>query len=251
LGVPAGIALFAVDTVPGSGPFVLDGPEGRHAATVRRSRVGEILAVTDGTGTWSAGRVLAVAKGALTLDLGEPVTDPPPRPSVTVVQALPKGDRSELAVDLATEAGADVIVPWSASRCVARWVGEKADRGVQRWRHVAREAAKQSRRTRFPHVEHLHDSRTLSARITAVTAGGGCALLLHEAESRPLPSVGLPSAGELMLIVGPEGGLSPEEVAGFTAAGAIAVRLGPEVLRTSTAAAVALGALGALTARWD
>lgn len=249
--MPAGIALFAVDRMPAAGPFVLDGPEGRHAATVRRSRVGEVLAVTDGTGTWAAGPVVAVGKDAVTLDLGEPVTDPAPCPRVTVVQALPKGERSELAVDLATEAGADVIVPWSASRCVARWVGEKAGRGVQRWRQVAREAAKQSRRTRFPIVDDLHDSRALTTRITALTAAGGTALLLHEAESNPLTTVDLTTVGDLLLVIGPEGGLSPEEIAAFTAAGAVAVRLGPEVLRTSTAAAVALGAIGVRTGRWS
>ncbi|WP_240615791.1 16S rRNA (uracil(1498)-N(3))-methyltransferase [Nakamurella deserti] len=250
MGVPAGIALFAVDGPPAAGRFVLDGPEGRHAATVRRSRVGEVLAVTDGAGSWAAGPVVVTARDAVTLDLGDPVTDPPPRPRVTVVQALPKGERSELAVDLATEAGADVIVPWSASRCVARWVGDKAGRGVQRWRQVAREAAKQSRRTRFPTVDDLHDSRALAARITALTVAGGTALLLHEAESNPLSELDLTTVGELMIVVGPEGGLSPEEIATFTTAGAVAVRLGPEVLRTSTAAAVALGAIGVSTGRW-
>lgn len=249
--MPAGIAVFGVQGIPGPGRFVLDGPEGRHAATVRRSRVGEVLAVTDGAGTWAVGPVVELAKDALTLDLGEPVTDPLPRPAVTVVQALPKGERSDLAVDLATEAGADVIVPWSASRCVARWVGEKAGRGVQRWRQVAREAAKQSRRTRFPIVDELHDSRTLADRIATLTAAGGLALLLHEAESRALSGVDLPVDGGLMIVIGPEGGLSPEEIAAFTDAGAVAVRLGPEVLRTSTAAAVALGAIGVRTARWN
>ena len=248
--VPAGLAVFAVPAVPGPGPFVLDGPEGRHAATVRRSRVGEVLAVTDGAGVWASGPVVATTKDTVTLDLGAPVTEPAPRPWVTVVQALPKGERSELAVDLATEAGADVIVPWSASRCVARWVGEKAGRGVQRWRQVAREGAKQSRRTRCPDVEALHDTRMLGARIAALTGAGGTALLLHEAESRPLATLELDAVDELLLVVGPEGGLAPDELATLTAAGAVAVRLGPEVLRTSTAAAVALGAIGVRTARW-
>ncbi len=250
MGVPAGMALFAVDALPGAGPFVLAGPEGRHAATVRRSRVGEHLAVTDGTGRWSAGPVLAVGRDQLTLDLGEPVAEPPPRPSVTVVQALPKGERSELAVELATEAGADVIVAWSASRCVAKWVGEKAGRGVQRWRQVAKEAAKQSRRTRFPRVDELHDTGAVAARIAASAAAGGLAVLLHEAEAKHFATLELPTDGELLVVIGPEGGISPEEIATFTAAGAVAVRLGPEVLRTSTAAAVALGAIGVRTARW-
>ncbi len=251
MGVPAGIALFAVDLVPAAGAFVLDGPEGRHAATVRRSRVGEILAVTDGSGTWAAGPVVTVARDALTLELGEPVTEPAPLPRVTVVQALPKGERSELAVELATEAGADVIVPWSASRSVARWVGDKSGRGVRRWRQVAREAAKQSRRTRFPIVDELHDTRGLTSRVSALTDAGGTVLLLHEAESSPLSALDLTTVSDLMIVIGPEGGLAPEEIAAFTLAGAVAVRLGPEVLRTSTAAAVALGAIGVRTPRWN
>lgn len=251
MGVPAGVPVFVVDVVEAPGRFVLGGPEGRHAATVRRSRVGETLAVTDGAGTWAQGPVVAVARDVLTLDLGEPVVEPRPRPSVTVVQALPKGERSELAVDLATEAGADTIVPWSASRCVARWVGEKAGRGAQRWRQVAREAAKQSRRTRFPSVTELHDTRAVTARIEAATAAGGVALLLHEAEARALSGMDLPTDGELIIVIGPEGGIAPDEIDAFTAAGAVAVRLGPEVLRTSTAAAVALGAIGVRTPRWE
>lgn len=248
--IPAGVPLFAVDVLPAAGPFELDGPEGRHASTVRRMRVGEELALTDGAGRWSVGPVTAVARDRLTVDLGTAAVDPPPRPSVVVVQALPKGERSELAVDLATEAGVDVIIPWSASRCVARWVGAKSTRGVDRWRQVSREAAKQSRRTRFPQVEPLHSTAQLSSRVSAVTGSGGMALLLHEAESRPLSSLELPSGGELLIVIGPEGGLSPDEIAALTAAGATPVRLGPEVLRTSTAAAVALGAIGVSTPRW-
>ena len=103
--------------------------------------------------------VEGVARDALTLDVGSAVVDPTQQPRVIVVQALPKGERSELAVDLATEAGADALIPWAASRCVARWVAGKVDKGGDRWRQVAREAAKQSRRTRFPLVEPLHDDR--------------------------------------------------------------------------------------------
>lgn len=212
-------------------------------------RVGERLALTDGLGSWSAATVTGVAKDQLSLDLEETQQDPPATPTVTVVQALPKGDRSELAVDLATEAGADCVIPWSASRCVARWVGDKAAKGADRWRQVAREAAKQSRRTRFPLVEPLHGTTELAARIQQLTARGGLALLLHESESTPLSSLPL-SNSELLIVIGPEGGISDDEIAVLSAAGASAVRLGPEVLRTSTAAAVALGAIGVLTDRW-
>ncbi len=249
--VPAGVALFIVETVPPPGPFVLDGPEGRHAATVRRLRVGEQLAVTDGAGSWAAGPVTAVGRDQLTVDLGAASLDPAPQPPVTVVQALPKGERSELAVDLATEAGADIVVPWAASRCVARWPGDKAVKGADRWRQVAREAAKQSRRTRFPQVQPMCSTVQLISRIQQLTAAGGLALVLHEADSTPLGSLDLRSTGELLIVIGPEGGITSDEIEQLRVAGAMSVRLGTEVLRTSTAAAVALGALGVLTCRWD
>lgn len=244
------MSVFFVEKLPAAGLFELTGPEGRHAATVRRLRVGEQLALTDGAGSWAVGPVTAVGKDRLSLELGVVTAEPAAEPSVTVVQALPKGDRSELAIELATEAGADAFVPWAASRCVVRWVGDKERKGAERWRHVAQEASKQSRRTRFPLVEPLCSTLQLVGRVQRLVASGGVALLLHESESTPIRAIELPAAGEVMLAVGPEGGLSPDEISQLTAAGAQAVRLGPEVLRTSTAAAVALGAIGVLTGRW-
>jgi 16S rRNA (uracil1498-N3)-methyltransferase len=249
MAVPAGAAVFAVAALPSPGAFVLDGPEGRHAAQVRRLRVGESLVLTDGCGGWAPATVTAVGRGELSCDVRAGEIEPPPLPKVTVVQALPKGERSELAVELATEAGADVIVPWSAQRCVARWDADRAERGQQRWRQVAAEAGKQARRTRFPRVEPLHSTSQVDERLRRVGSSGGRVLLLHESATRPLRSVELPDT-EIVLVVGPEGGLTDRELADLTDAGGVPVRLGPQVLRTSTAAAVALGALGVLTDRW-
>jgi 16S rRNA (uracil1498-N3)-methyltransferase len=165
---------------------------------------------------------------------------------VILVQALPKGERGELAVELATEAGVDEIVPWTAQRCVARWrTPEQVDKGVRRWRGTAREAAKQARR---PFVPVVHDLAP-TARVAALAAGA-TTLVLHESSVTPVATAGVPSAGDVVLIVGPEGGLTEEELTVFGSAGGTVVRLGPQVLRTSTAAAVALGALGVLTGRW-
>ncbi|WP_037362256.1 16S rRNA (uracil(1498)-N(3))-methyltransferase [Nakamurella lactea] len=245
----SGEAWYLVDQAPGVGSFVLDGVEGRHAATVRRTRPGERLVLTDGRGTRCLATVVgdgSAGKGTLDLRVEAVTRVPQPVVTVTVVQALPKGERSDLAVDLLTEAGVDAIVPWQAARCVARWAGPKADRGVQKWRTVAREAGKQSRRPWLPAVGELAST----AEVTELIAGFDLALVLHEAQSRPLTDVTLPTSGRVLLVVGPEGGVAPEEIEAFAAAGAIAVRLGHEVLRTSTAGAVALGALGVLTPRW-
>ncbi len=243
-------SLFYVDAVPGAGALaVVDGEEGHHAATVCRTRPGEELDLADGAGTIAHCVVEDVAKGRLSARVLDRRVVAPPSPSVTVVQALPKSDRSELAIELATEAGADAFVAWQASRCVARWDGAaKVDKGLRRWRAVARSAARQSRRPYIPTVDGPVTTRDLIASTRSAPAG--TVLVLHESAIRPFAEMVVPQAESLTLIVGPEGGVADEELAGLVDAGAVAVRLGPTVLRTSTAAAVALGALGALTSRW-
>jgi 16S rRNA (uracil1498-N3)-methyltransferase len=241
-----GEPFFLVDALPPAGPFVLYGPEGRHAAAVRRLRVGESLVLTDGAGGLAPATVGAAGRSELTLDVGPAVRDRPPAVRVILVQALPKGDRGERAVELATEAGVDEIVPWTAHRCVARWrTPDQVDKGLGRWRGTAREAAKQARRSFVPAVRDLASTADVGR-----LAGGATALALHESAVTPLAAAGLPAAGDVVLIVGPEGGLTEEELTVFGSAGAVVVRLGPQVLRTSTAGAVALGALGVLTGRW-
>ncbi|QRY44950.1 16S rRNA (uracil(1498)-N(3))-methyltransferase [Mycolicibacterium boenickei] len=245
-------ALFYVDALPGAGELaVVDGDEGFHASNVRRIRVGEQIDLSDGAGVLAHCVVEETAKGRLSARVTERVTIVTPRPTVTVVQALPKSDRSELAVELATEAGADGFVAWQATRCVARWDGPKVDKGLRRWEAVARSAARQSRRAYVPAVEGVVSTAALTQRVADAAAAGAVVLALHESATDPIAELPLAQADSLMLIVGPEGGIADEEIAALTGAGAKTVRLGPTVLRTSTAAAVALGAIGALTARWE
>lgn len=241
-----GSPFFLVDELPAAGAVTLGGPEGRHAAQVRRMRAGEQLVLSDGRGGWARATVRGVDRGQLHLELTSASRQAAPVVRVILVQAVPKGEHGERAVDLATEAGVDEIVPWSASRCVARWSGDRAEKGVARWQAVAREAAKQARRPYVPVVRRPADTAEV-ARMIGRAAG---AVVLQESESTPLAAVPLPAAGDLVLVVGPEGGIATDELAAFRAAGATAARLGPEVLRSSAAAAVALGALGVLTDRW-
>jgi 16S rRNA (uracil1498-N3)-methyltransferase len=243
--------LFYIDALPDSGELaVVDGDEGFHAATVRRIRVGEELFLGDGAGIVARCVVEETARGGLRARVLDRLQVAPAQPPVTVVQALPKSERSELAVELATEAGADALVAWQAARCVARWDGARADKGLRRWRAVARAAAQQSRRAYIPSVEGVLSTAALVTRIAEVASSGGVVLALHEAADEPLTRMGLAQADAVMLVVGPEGGIASDELAAIVDAGAHAVRLGPTVLRTSTAAAVALGALGVLTPRW-
>jgi 16S rRNA (uracil1498-N3)-methyltransferase len=243
------LALFYVDALPEVGELaVVDGDEGFHAANVRRIRPGEELDLGDGDGAVAHCVVEDVAKGRLTARVLDRTTVPSPSPSVTVVQALPKSDRSELAIELATEAGADAFVAWQASRCVARWESAaKVDNGLRRWGAVARSAARQSRRPYIPSVSGVVSTAELARR---VRDEGATTLVLHESATVKLTELPVAQPDSLLLIVGPEGGIADDEISTLSGAGATAVRLGPTVLRTSTAAAVALGALGARTPRW-
>jgi 16S rRNA (uracil1498-N3)-methyltransferase len=226
----------------------LDGPEGRHAVSVRRLVPGEEVVLTDGAGRGAFGSVAAVeGKDVLHVDVREVRTEAAPAPSVTVVQALPKGDRGELAVETMTEAGVDVVVPWAAARCVTQWRAERGAKSLAKWRATAREAAKQSRRLRFPEVTEAMTTRQVAELLGAADFAG----VLHEEGASPLAAAALPAAGSLVLVVGPEGGVAPEELAAFAAAGAPAYRLGPTVLRTSTAGVAATALLLTRTGRWS
>ncbi|OAH09560.1 16S rRNA (uracil(1498)-N(3))-methyltransferase [Streptomyces jeddahensis] len=244
--------VFVVDEVPDGPEYVLEGPEGRHAVSVKRLRPGEEIVLTDGRGRWTEGVVRAAeGKDRLVVsDLTGIQEEPAPTPRITVVQALPKGDRGELAVETMTETGVDAIVPWSASRCITQWKGERGVKALGKWRATAREAGKQSRRVRFPEVADAMTTR----QVAALLAEADLAAVLHEERdygSEPLATAELPTTGEIVLVVGPEGGVSPEELQVFAAAGARTYRLGRTVLRTSTAGTAAVALLLGRTGRWS
>jgi 16S rRNA (uracil1498-N3)-methyltransferase len=244
--------LFYVDALPDPGALVVvDGDEGFHAATVRRIRPGEELVLGDGAGGLARCQVEHAGRDGLRARVLGRWSVAPARPAVTVVQALPKSERSELAIELATEAGADAFLAWRAARCVANWEGARVDKGLRRWRAVARSAARQSRRAHIPAVDGVLSTAELTRRVRAEVAAGSAVLALHESATDRIAETHVGQADSVWLVVGPEGGIAPEEIAALIDAGAVTVRLGPQVLRTSTAAAVALGALGVLTPRWD
>jgi 16S rRNA (uracil1498-N3)-methyltransferase len=247
-----GASLFHVSTDrlinTSAGEYVrLDGDEGFHAATVQRIQVGDSVLLADGEGRLAHGNVVEVpAKDEVVVEVVAITVAPPPQPRVLVVQALPKGDRGELAVEMLTEVGVDVIIPWAAQRCVAVWKGEKEEKGVSKWKNAAREAAKQSRRARTPQVTNLAHTKDV-VRLISETQH---AWVLHEDGDVRLSGISVPMSGDLLLVVGPEGGVSLEELELFAQAGAQVVRLGPTVLRTSTAGTVAAGIVMSRTTRW-
>ncbi|MBI5161002.1 MAG: 16S rRNA (uracil(1498)-N(3))-methyltransferase [Micrococcales bacterium] len=221
----------------------LDGDEARHAVHVARARVGERLAIGDGAGRVALGIVTGVADAELRLEVEELRIEPVPNPELWLVQALAKGDRDELAIQAATELGASGIVPWAAERSVTRWEGPKAAKAHARWAAIVREAAKQAIRSRVPVVAPL-------ARLGDLARMPGAVLVLEPTASASISSVDLPTEGRIALVVGPEGGVTPRELDALSAVGAVPVRLGPEVLRTSTAGPAALTALNLRLGRW-
>lgn len=235
----------------------LDGPEGRHAALVRRLRPGERIDLTDGAGRLAECVVRASGSSsqpALDLDVLEHRAVPRPEPRITVVQALAKGDRGEVAVETMTEIGVDAIVPWSASRSIVQWRADRGEKALAKWRSTAAEASKQSRRIWWPEVA---DPAT-TAQVARLLAKATLGVVLHEEGELSLADV-TPTqfgsaqgrqTGDIVLIVGPEGGVSPEELQTFADAGAAAYRMGPTVLRTSTAGTAAAAVLLARSGRW-
>ena len=243
----AGPPVFLVP--PGgltAGAMTLGGPEGHHAAAVRRLRPGERADVSDGAGTLAECVVTGVGKDSVTLDVRAVHTVPPPQPRLTVAQALPKGDRGELAVELMTEVGVDAVIPWAAERSITKWQAERGAKALAKWRSTAREAAKQSRRAWLPEVTELSTTAALAKRVAAAAR----AVVLEADAPAKLHELPLPESGDILLLVGPEGGISPAERAALRDSGAVESRLGPTVLRTSTAGAAAAAILLARTARW-
>jgi 16S rRNA (uracil1498-N3)-methyltransferase len=243
----AGPPVFLVEPGDLAEPVLtLSGPEGHHAAAVRRLRPGQRADVSDGAGSLAECVVASAGRDSVVLEVRAVRAVPPPRPRLIVAQALPKGDRGELAVELMTEIGVDAVIPWAAERSITRWQGDRGARALAKWRSTAREAAKQSRRAWLPDVTEPATTAALAKQVSAVAN----AIILEADAPAKLHELSLPEGADTMLIVGPEGGISPAERAALRDAGAIEARLGPTVLRTSTAGATAAAVLLSRTSRW-
>lgn len=222
----------------------LTGAEAKHAAVVRRLRVGEAVTVGDGHGVWLTGTAEEIAPARVDVRITERVVQPPASPRIVLVQALAKGDRDELAVQAACELGADEIVPWQASRSVSRWEGPKAAKGRERWSTIVREAAKQAHRAWVPEVGTVATTAQLAER-----ASDQRVLLLDPTASVRLSEIE-PDGRDVVVVVGPEGGIASDELERLEAAGAERVLLGDTVLRTSTAGPAAIAVLSVALGRW-
>lgn len=249
----APVFLTEPGLLDGHGPgdsYVLEGAEARHAGTVQRRRPGERVDVADGAGLRLTCVIARVEPSRVVLDVVGRVSEPVARVRLVLAQALAKGDRDERAIEAATEVGVDEVVPWQAARSIVVWRGDRAARSRAKWLATVRAATKQSRRAWAPTVAEAVDTAGLAARVRTVTEAGGLAVVLHEAADAAFPPAGLPAAGEVLVVVGPEGGITEQEVAALVEAGARTARMGPTVMRTSTAGPVALAVLAQHLGRW-
>ena len=215
-------ALLAAPTV------VVDGAEGRHGAVVRRLRAGEKVRLTDGRGNVADATVAAVHGHSFTVEVSHREVVAKPQPRIIVVQALPKGEHADLAVSLLTQVGVDEVIPWSAERCVVRWSGDRTERGVTKWRTTAHESAKQSRRVWWPTVS----DPMKTTEVCEFVSSAALAVVLHETAEHRLADIGPPESGDVVVIVGPEGGISDGELEQFATVGATQSQVGPTVMRT-------------------
>jgi 16S rRNA (uracil1498-N3)-methyltransferase len=238
------VFLGPVTGVSAGETVVVTGDEARHAVVVRRLRVGEHVVLVDGSGTSATCTVTETSKSTLITEVVSVSLAEAPSPTVTVVQAIPKGDRAELAVEVLTEIGVDTIVPWSADRCVSVWRGDRGVKALAKWRATAREAGKQSRRAWLPEVTEL----ATTAEVVGLVEAADLAVVLHESATLPLGALSVEGVASIVVVVGPEGGLTNEELEAF-GTGQV-VRMGESVLRTSTAGVAAVAALLSRTSRW-
>lgn len=259
--------------LPGSS-YTLGGDEGRHATTVKRLALGEPVDLCDGAGLRLSCTVSSAEKGLLTVQILDVARESAQPITFTLIQALAKGDRDELAIEMATELGIDAVAPWQAERSIVRWKMDKAVKGPQKWRQVVAAAAKQARRSTIPEVGALLGTTGVCEQIAAADL----ALILHEDATDSVAAVarqwrealaerdaagtvagGADAAGAdaaataphtVLMIVGPEGGMSAAEVEAFIAAGAQTALLGRHVLRSSTAGPAAVVLLSQELGRW-
>ena len=230
--------------------LTLEGAEGHHAVHVRRLTIGEPIVLADGFGNAAAGTVAEVNKASLVVAVEHRWSEPEPEPRITVVQALIKGDRMDQAVEQLTEVGVDAVVPWSATHSIVRWKGDTADNGVAKLQRRAQESAKQARRVRFPIVEPVASTDNVRDAL----AGYDLAIALDESAANSIVDVADTSvvdAGSVCLIVGPEGGISGDELEHFQAAGIRTARMGPTVMRAATASVSAATWLMGASGRWS
>ncbi len=242
---PLFFAAIGSDSAVGTS-FTLGGPEAKHAISVRRMTIGESISVSDGSGVKMRGKVTKVKKETLEISIESIEELFAPKSQLVLIQALAKGDRDELAIQACTELGLFGVIPWQADRSISIWKAEKKQKGQARWQSIVTEAAKQSLRAFIPRVEQVLDSQELISALEVFDQ----VLILEPEADKSITEINPPAEGKVAIVVGPEGGISEQELESFKKAGFSSVRLGRGVLRTSTAGMAAVSYLQAKLGDW-
>ena len=235
--------LFFVDDLPATVGqiYTFDNEDALHAIRVLRTGVGEIFWLSDGKGRFSTVKAVEVAKKSMQCEVLESEFQEPLDIEYTVIQALPKGDRLKECAGLLTEAGADRIVFWSSARSIG-----KADKTLDKLDVTVREASKQARRFRIPEIV----GPLTTAQVIDEIARTDIAVLFHESATSKLSAISAPSAKRAMIIIGPEGGITDEELDAFTSSGARIALMGRPIFRSAHAGIAGLAAVQTLLKSW-
>jgi len=237
------LSLFFVDQLSAGTTQELGGDEGHHAVAVMRLGIGEQIKIADGAGNWVSGTITEVNKKSLKIDVAQRGSAQAGKPELIVVQAVTKSDRTKEMLELLTVGGADQIIPWQAERCISKWQKDSA----QKWQSAIKEAAKQSRRVKLP---VLGDEVTTNQLIKLFQQSDKI-VILHESADTGISQLNLSNEfARIILIIGPEGGISDAEISQLEAAGAVTARMGELVLRSAHAGFAALSAVQSSIGRW-
>ena len=237
------LTLFFVEDLPTTvgARYEFDSEDAHHAIKVLRISAGEIFNLSDGNGSWSLVSVDNVNKKSMKVTVLETGYQEALKENFTIIQAIPKGDRIKESIEMSTEGGADRIVMWKAARSIGR-----ADEKIEKLQQTAREASKQSRRFRIPAVVGVATTKEIIDEIAKVDL----ALVFHESATMTISQVVSPGAQKIAIIIGPEGGLTDEELETFAGAGAKVVLMGRPILRSAHAGLAALAAVNTALSVW-
>ena len=233
-------SVFVVPKISSTDFVVVEGDEAHHAIKVMRLEIGEEIVVTDVAGNWAQGLVSTIDKKSFKVTVSRRGLEEPRQPELIVIQALTKSDRMRETIELLTVAGVDRIIPWKADRSIA----QEKENSVEKWNAVAVAASKQSRRLRFPVIESAITTPQVVERFA------GKLIVLHESAAHKFSDLKFIDSDPVVIVVGPEGGISDTELAKLCGLSGTPVRLGQEVFRSAHAGFAALSAIQVLIKRW-
>ena len=237
------LTLFFSDQISTGQRQVLENEEAHHAIKVLRLNIGEVIKISDGVGNWVSGPIVEIAKKELFISITERGEIQAVKPELVLVQAITKSDRNKEMLELAVEAGVDRIIPWQSERSISKWQSDSE----QKWQVGIKQSCKQARQIRLPQLMQVMSTAEVIKRI----GEGGFGIVFHEEESTKFSELTIPnSQSSVYLVIGPEGGISEQELLSFQNNGSKVVRLGDTVLRSAHAGFAALSAVQTKLGRW-